>query len=830
MRVLIQSPPFMGYSENQTWHLRGLWPCRWISGKDLGKSPFVVAYRKNFTIENKKTIRVHVSADERYELFLDGQRIGRGSEFGSVDNWYYETYDIPLDKGPHVFVAKVWSLGESAPHAQISLSHGFIFAPEGKFSDQIGTGTSQWEYKKIEGLEFIEPHPGCGTRFWGTGANLTIHGEKFPWGFENGAGEGWKPVEVLHAGTNGYFRNGADPSHLMRPAVLPPMLEKKVKTGVVRFVSKATHDEDMTQIQVIDCDNLVDEVPHWELIGKGNSITIAPQSCRRVIYDLENYFCAYPSITVSGGLGSRINLQWAESLFNETQVLTKVNRDITEGQCADLPFNEPEALTKGNRDEIDGKYFLGVGDTFLPDGGKNRDFKTLWWQAGRYLQLHVQTTDSPLTIEGIELCETRYPLEMESSFISDDARLSEVIPIAFRGLQMCAHELYFDCPYYEQLMYSGDTRLQILATFTTTSDDRLPRKAVEIFNSSKLPSGLTRSLYPGRTLQIIPSFSLAWIGMVHDFALWRGDKDFIQRWMPGVRNLLEALLLFQNRDGLIERPAGWNFIDWVPEWTDGMPPGADSETSGIINWYMVYALTLAARMEEWMNEPELKAKWNRKADEIAQQTTAVYWNSQRGLFADDSKHIFFSEHAQCLAVLSGKLDAVKKDRIRHALIVDKNLSRTTISFTHFLFETYRELNLIDAFFDRMNLWFDLESQGFKTTPEQPEPARSDCHGWGAHPIYHYFATILGIRPGSMGFATVDVNPQPGPLKHIKGKLAHPFGWIEADFTIKNDHLSGSILLPDEICGTLRYNNQSISLQGGVKNIIDCWRDKESLLQ
>jgi len=797
MRVLIKSPPFTRFGENQSWHLQGLWPCRWISGKDMGNAPFVAAYRKCISLNYAKTIRVHVSADERYALFLDSRRIGRGSEYGSVDNWYYETYDIFLDKGQHTFVAMVWSLGDIAPHAQMSLRHGFIFAPEDSFSDLLGTGISDWEYKKVEGIEFVELQPGCGTRFWGTGANVTIHADKFPWGFESGKGEGWKPVEILHAGTNGYYRNGSLPSHLMRPAVLPPMIEKDIKTGIVRFVSAATCD-DVSQIPVLDNDNLVSEMPCWDIIGKERAITVPPHSCRRIIYDMENYYCAYPSLGAGGGAGSRINLQWAESLFNE-----------------------PQALAKGNRDQIEGKYFHGVGDTFLPDGGEERTFETLWWQAGRYLQLYVQTAETPLTIERINLCETRYPLEIESSFTSDDSRLSDTIPIAFRGLQMCAHEIYLDCPYYEQLMYSGDTRLQMLATLTTTHDEHLPRKAIETFDVSRLPSGLTRSQYPGRCMQIIAPFSLAWIGMVYDFALWRGDWEFIRQRMPGVRNVLEAFMTFKNRDGLIECPPGWNFVDWVPMWNDGVPAGAESGASGIINWYIVYALNLVARMEEWMNEPELKARWNRLADEIARQTTAAFWDSKRGLFADDTDKLHFSEHAQCLAILSGRLYAQKHDRIRHSLLSDKNLARTTISFTHYLFEAYRELNLIDAFFERMGLWFDLKSQGFKTTPEQPEPTRSDCHGWGSHPIYHYFATILGIRPDSMGFKTVDVRPQFGSLKHINGKLVHPAGWIEADFTIEKNRLSGSVLLPKDINGVLRYNNQSITLYGGAKQIIDC---------
>jgi hypothetical protein len=73
----------------------------------------------------------------------------------------------------------------------------------------------------------------------------------------------------------------------------------------------------------------------------------------------------------------------------------------------------------------------------------------------------------------------------------------------------------------------------------------------------------------------------------------------------------------------------------------------------------------------------------------------------------------------------------------------------------------------------------------------------------------------------MGFTTVDIKPQPGPLKYIRAKLVHPAGWIETDFTFENNHLSGSILLPHDIRGTLRYNNQVIPLFGGVEQLIDC---------
>ena len=105
------------------------------------------------------------------------------------------------------------------------------------------------------------------------------------------------------------------------------------------------------------------------------------------------------------------------------------------------------------------------------------------------------------------------------------------------------------------------------------------------------------------------------------------------------------------------------------------------------------------------------------------------------------------------------------------------------------------LGRIDLIIDRMSLWFDAPAFGFKTTPESPEPSRSDCHAWGAHPIYHYFATILGIRPGGPGFKRVKIAPQLGSLKWARGSLCHPLGTIEVEVRREGRKLSGSVKLP-----------------------------------
>ncbi len=106
-----------------------------------------------------------------------------------------------------------------------------------------------------------------------------------------------------------------------------------------------------------------------------------------------------------------------------------------------------------------------------------------------------------------------------------------------------------------------------------------------------------------------------------------------------------------------------------------------------------------------------------------------------------------------------------------------DLARATIYFSHYLLETCRVLGRMDKFFARLEEWNHLVKDGLKTTIEMPEPTRSDCHAWGAHPLFHFFASIAGVRPTAPGFKRFEFAPQLGHLKRIEGELPHPLGVI-----------------------------------------------------
>jgi alpha-L-rhamnosidase len=117
--------------------------------------------------------------------------------------------------------------------------------------------------------------------------------------------------------------------------------------------------------------------------------------------------------------------------------------------------------------------------------------------------------------------------------------------------------------------------------------------------------------------------------------------------------------------------------------------------------------------------------------------------------------------------------------------------------------------------DRLRLWCQLRRQGLKTPVESAEPTRSDCHAWGSHPLYHFFATLLGIRPAAWGFREVEIAPMLGALENASGRLVHPGGGeIVVEVERKAGVLQGRVVLPAGLRGTLRTPAASRPLSAG----------------
>ena len=307
--------------------------------------------------------------------------------------------------------------------------------------------------------------------------------------------------------------------------------------------------------------------------------------------------------------------------------------------------------------------------------------------------------------------------------------------------------------------------------------------------------------------------------MVHDYVLWRGKDDFICEIMPTVRYVLDCFSKYLNKDGLLENLPGWNFVDWAPEWRQnkdqGMPPDAEFGISGVINWQYVYTLHLAADLHLMSGEEEFAEIYRRKGQVLSDKLIDYFYDDRCKLLADTLDKKYFSEHSQCLAILSGYLDDHLKSKLSESLLNSSNITRTTLYFSHYLFETFAIIGAEEALFKRLAPWMNLKEIGLKTLLEEPEPSRSDCHAWSAHPLYHFYATIAGIKPSPLDFKQVNIKPMLGPLNKFSVKMVHPSGEICAKYEkIDHGNLLVKIDLPKDIYGKLDIGNTIYPLVSG----------------
>jgi hypothetical protein len=524
------------------------------------------------------------------------------------------------------------------------------------------------------------------------------------------------------------------------------------------------------------------------------AVTLPAHAKASLLLDQSHTTDAYPVLETSGGAGSVVTLTYAEALVDEHGA-------------------------KGNRNDVDGRTILGVHDVFRPDGGEHRVFQPLYWRSFRYIQLDVETADSSLTLLDLHGIFTGYPLRERAQFASDQAWLSDVWRMDWNGARIGAFETYMDTPYYEQLQYVGDTRIQSLISLYMSGDDRLVRQAIEHFDESRIPEGLTMSRYPSALPQIIPPFSLIYVAMVNDYHMLRDDAQFVRQRLAGIRAILDWYGSRIDSTGMLGPMPYWNYVDWAREWRDGTPPGAYDGHSATITLLYAYALEQAAQLEGDVGVRAMATEYRRRAELAIAATRARAWDGTRQLFRDAAGVDAYSQQTNVLAVLAGAVPAPNQRALMARVLADSTLTQATYYFKFYLFEAMRQAGLGDRLIEQLAPWRAMLALGLTSTPENPEPTRSDSHAWAAHPNYELLATVLGVRPGSAGFRTVRIEPFLGPLGRAQGRVPHPAGDIEVSLTRASDNrVRATVTLPPGLHGELIWSGRRVPLRAGRQEL------------
>lgn len=776
--------------------LKHTWAASWITHPSESTLDYgVFLFRRTFDLTGKPDkLVIYVSADNRYKLFINGIKAGSGPARGTPLHWRYETLDIApyLKEGENIIAAEVVNFGEYRHVEQHTVQTAFILQSDSTCPVTLNTGDGQWKVTKNHAYRCIPITSDSVGGYYAAGPCDRIEGSLHPWGWkEHGFDDSrWevpkKAITEAAVGRNFLFGS----SWFLVPRNIPPMEEKQVRIP-----------------EIIRSSGIF---PTTGFLSGTESLVIPPKTRASMLLDQRMLTMGYPELIISGGKDSKIKITYSEALFEHV---------AGENQSSSDHFNAK--LIKGNRNEFEGKHIMGYHDLIFPEGGHQRLYTTLWYRTFRFIQLDIETGDNPLKLDDFYSRFWAYPFKENGSFESDDPLLSKIWDVAWWTQRLNSTETFADCPYYEQLQYIGDTRIQALITYCVSGDDRLAKNAIEQFDHSRIPEGLTLSRYPSYIYQVIPTYSLLWIAMIHDYYMYRDDLEFVKKCKPGMVNVLEWFEERFDETGLLGNLEWWNFTDWAPEYSNGVPPGAEYGHSASISLQYAYALQYASEMFTSLGNDRLATKYYKMSAELIEAVNTHCFDESREMYAETPEKKIFSQHTNIFAILTGAIPEEKQKGLMRKIVETEDLIKCTVYFRFYLFRALQQTGMADAYLDHIEPWKIMLDLGLTTFAEREFNMRSDCHAWSASPCFDFIHTVAGIQPAEPGFKSVLIEPKFGKLEFIKATLPHPKGDINIDLVKDQDsNISGYVELPEGLTGTFVWGDgkYGLKLTGGKSNI------------
>jgi len=754
------------------------WSAYWIASPEgPGREYGVYYFRKSINLGAKPaTFVVKVSADNRYKLCVNGTLVSLGPARGDTYYWNYETVDLApyLDTGKNVVSAIVWNEAEYRPEAQITLHTAFIIQGNTP-SEEILNTNNTW---KCFHNKAYQPLTGIGyPTYYVAGPGEFVDMSKTVKGWMNAGFDdaGWPNASNSEHGKPKGMSDAF--GWMLVPSSIPQMERTYQRIPALR-----------------KADGVI--VPASFPATK-TAVTIPANTTATLLLDQTYLTNAYLTLNFSNGKGAGISIGYAEALFTSlANYRTK----------------------KGNRDDVDGKIFAGRKDSLLSDGTAGQSFTTLYWRTYRYIKLRVQTKDDPLVIDDIYGTFTGYPFQFNAKLKTGNSEMQKILDIGWRTARLDALETYMDCPYYEQLQYIGDTRIQALVSYYNSGDDRLARNAINLMDHSRIAEGLTLSRHPSYSPQIISTFSLWYIGMLHDYWMYRPDSNFIKGKMQGVRSVLDFFGRYQQSDGSLVGTPYWTYVDWVESkgWESGMPPKGTKGNSSIMDLQLLLAYQAAAEMESKMGLPDFANLYHKRAMQLKLTIQKKYWDPVKMLYADTEVKDLFSQHANTLAILAGLIKGEEATALSKKILADTSLTQCSIYFKYYMHQALVKGGLGNDYMNWLGIWRENIKMGLTTWAEisDLQNNRSDCHAWGSSPNIEFFRTILGIDSYAPGFSKIKIEPHLGDLKKSSGEIPHPNGKVAVDYAEGNGHWKIKINLPQKTSGVFVWKGKTYLLKEG----------------
>lgn len=729
-------------------------------------------YRLKIELEEPAELVMDISANSRYRLWINERPVLSGPCRSSAYRHYYDTVDAGryLKNGVNVFAVQVllcdsmytsgWKGDHRLPLFSVeALPAGHRLAVEGTVRDRDGsrladvtTGRADWKVW-LDHTWYLVGQPGVNDNLGAVTEHIDFRKTLPDWKCMDFDDRQWRAGEKLETAAPGpEALYGLQKTFALEERPIPLLYE--IPGTLSRELGNS-------------------------VFGEHESAVIGPHEHRRLLFEGDTLFNGYFQYHISGGAGAEITFTYFEKF---TKGRDEVRRDdYQNGEIGDH----------------------GQKDTIIADGS-DLLYEPFWYRTMRFLQVEIHTNEEALVFHRPRYLATGYPLEPGSYIRSGAPWVEPVYAMCVRTLQACMTDAYMDCPFWEQMQYPMDTRLQALFTYACSQDTALARKALSDFHDSMLPMGLIQGHAPANPKQVISTFSLHYIFMLLEYYKRTGDAGLLKQYRSDVDAILEYYDRHMGAQGLVENLGYWDFVDWQESWhdTQGRPGAAACGPSTILNLMYGKALLDGAEIYENTGRPGTAEEYRERQKHITDRIQALCWDEDRNMYWEGPSYPEFTQHAQSWAVLNGMISGREAAELLRRTFEEPDVLQCGFSTCFELFRACERAGCYELTYSRMEQWIRLLEEHCTTCPETPVDSRSECHGWSALPIYELLHVIAGVRRETGHPETVVIWPHmEGLLSDLEGEIATEYGRIGFCYTYANGQIHGEISLPEGMNGT-----------------------------
>ena len=539
--------------EVSTYAIATDWEADWIWCKGDEPAPFhfFLFARRSFELkEQSKSATLHITACDRYRLFLNEQYLGRGPQRCDPRWQSYDSYVLTnqLQLGSNTIAVQIYHYGCSTGYTRDARA-GLLAQLEMVLSSgkQVTICTdSDWRVRPAQGWRRdVQPiNSGVGvTEVYD--ANI----DNPDWMQPQFNDKEWEQGVIIPPTSTPWCRPlPRDIPMLVEQEMFPEKvlqvgesLEAAGEVNIAEILSKEVH-ESLKQARFGNADAVLKDDKSVAIIATTQrSDTEKGIRVPFILLDFGKQVNGFPRICLEGTEKGMVDLTYGEKLINGRIV------PMVGDACS------------GDR----------YGDRYIMHDGI-QTWETFEYKSFRYLQATFRNIPAPIKVRKISVNTYTYPAPLRGEFECSDPVLTKLWKACVNTTFLCMDDGFMDSPFREKRNWLGDGGHVLLGVYAAFGDICLTRRYFRLVSQGGLGDGMLRQFYPGtdifiqgtKVVETIPQHAFVWAVRVWENYRYFGNGALLEDMYPTLVGLAGWCTRHSNADGLLENLPYFNWLDW----------------------------------------------------------------------------------------------------------------------------------------------------------------------------------------------------------------------------------------------------------------------------